>query len=134
MKPRIQSGVVPYRKTDGGLEFCIIRTASGKWGFPKGKVEDHLTPKKSALVEAWEEGGLKGKVRGKELGSFKYIKPKTGRPQIVSMFLMEVKKENSDYLETNRGKKWLPYSKALKKVKPIQKPMLVKAYLAIRKI
>ncbi|WP_371514877.1 NUDIX domain-containing protein [Brevundimonas denitrificans] len=36
--------------------------AHGRWIFPKGMVEDDMTPARSAAKEAWEEAGVRGDI------------------------------------------------------------------------
>lgn len=123
--PRKQAGAVPFKVTKM-LEpkFLLVRkTGSGKWGFPKGKVESHLSKKGSALLEAWEEAGVKGEIVG-EVGRYSYIKNKTSRVQQVDLYLMEVKKQSKSYLETERERKWFTYREALRVLQKTQTPFL----------
>lgn len=124
-KPRIQSGVVPYRFDNGELEICLIRTKHAKnWGLPKGGKEPDLSLVESAIKEALEEAGLRGKP-GFKFAKSEYVKGKTGRMQKVTWFLMEVKKEEAVYLEVNtRTRKWFTVEKALKKIDLAVRPIL----------
>jgi hypothetical protein len=59
-------GVIPYRfLKGGGLEVLLITTKSKKWGLPKGNMIRKLGPSRTALVEAYEEAGIGGKVSKK---------------------------------------------------------------------
>lgn len=128
MSPRKQSGVIAFKVTNKmNVKFLLIRkTGSNKWGFPKGKVESHLTKKQSALVEAHEEGGVSGKIV-KPIGRYRYIKNKTKRVQLVDLFLMEVTKTHKDYLEIARERRWFTYKDALKVLSKEQMPFMVLA-------
>jgi phosphohistidine phosphatase len=54
-----QSGVIPVRKTDEGVEVLLVRSRSGRrWVIPKGIVEPCLSPAASAPKEAEEEAGV----------------------------------------------------------------------------
>lgn len=125
MTPRKQSGVIPFKvnKTFKPKFLLIRKTGSGAWGFPKGKVESHLGKKNSAQLEAWEEAGAKGILMG-NVGRYSYIKGKTNRVQQVDLYLMEVKKVSSKYLETERERKWFTYEQALRAVQKTQQPFL----------
>ncbi len=46
-----------YRRTAGGPQFALIK-ANGRWGFPKGNIEEDETPELTALREISEETGL----------------------------------------------------------------------------
>lgn len=126
MEPRKQAGAIPYKITNKmNIKFMLVqKTGSGKWGFPKGKVETHLTKKRSALVEAYEEAGISGVIKG-NVGRYSYIKNKTKRMQKVDLYLMEVEKTYKDYLETDRVRKWFSYDAALKALPREQMPFLV---------
>jgi 8-oxo-dGTP pyrophosphatase MutT (NUDIX family) len=45
-----------------GIEFLLVRTRGGRWIFPKGGVERHLTHAQSAALEAYEEAGVHGRI------------------------------------------------------------------------
>lgn len=127
-KPRVQSGVIPYRITDDGdVEILLVSSShSGKWGIPKGGAEPHLTKRKSAALEAFEEAGLKGKAK-KKLGRYTYTKGATGRPQVVTVYAFKVKHELDTWLEAERRtRKWFPLDKAYKKLPALFGPMLDK--------
>ncbi len=50
-----QSGVIPIRKRRGKLELLMVTSTNKKrWVIPKGVKEPHLSPRKSAIKEAWE--------------------------------------------------------------------------------
>lgn len=135
-KPRIQSGVVPYRvnPSTGEIEVLMIRTKHAKnWGLPKGGKEDHLTLKASALKEADEEAGAIG-TPGKKVMETEYVKGSTGRRQHVTWFLMTVTRTKDNYLEAKlRQRKWFTLDKALKKIDRGFHPILKKAAKMLRK-
>jgi 8-oxo-dGTP pyrophosphatase MutT (NUDIX family) len=112
--PHRQSGVVPFRKSGkNGLEVLMITSRGrGRWIVPKGDVERKLSPSKSALAEAYEEAGLKGRTLGKPLGSYTYKKPENGFYK-VKLYAMEVGEECDDWPEkAERKRKWLPLAEA----------------------
>lgn len=127
-KPRKQSGVIPYRVSpEGDVEILLVSSShSGKWGIPKGGVEPNMTKRQSAVMEAMEEAGLKGKATDK-LGVYSYIKGSTGRPQKVTVYAFRVKKELDTWLEAERRtRKWFKLDKARKKLPSVLGPMLDK--------
>ena len=68
-----QAGVIAVRRAGNGFEVCLIRRkASRRWGIPKGMVDPGDTHEETALNEAWEEAGLKGRLIGEALGTFEY--------------------------------------------------------------
>lgn len=66
-----QSGVIPVLE-----DRLVLITArkSDRWIIPKGYVEKGLSPADSAAKEAYEEAGLIGRVRYKEIGEYRYRK------------------------------------------------------------
>ncbi len=68
----LQSGVVPYRITNGKIEILLVTSSSGKhWVIPKGWITPWLTSADSAAKEAWEEAGVKGNVIEPAIGFYK---------------------------------------------------------------
>lgn len=104
----VQSGVVPYRRTDDGLEVMIIGSSKKKrWVVPKGIVTPGLSPQQSAAKEAREEAGIEGTVDGPVLGTFMY--EKWGAPVTCEVFPMLVTRvlDESDWEEPHRGRTWV---------------------------
>lgn len=104
----VQSGVVPYRHTDGGLEVMLIGSSKKKrWVMPKGIVTPGLSPQQSAAKEAREEAGIEGTVGAQSLGSFTY--EKWGACVTCEVFPMLVTNvlEESDWEEQHRGRAWV---------------------------
>lgn len=66
-----QAGALPYLWEDGVLRVVLITSrTSGKWIFPKGVIDPGETPESTACIEAREEAGVVGEVRGLSLGFF----------------------------------------------------------------
>jgi phosphohistidine phosphatase len=111
-----QSGVIPYRKRKGKLELLMV-TSTGKkrWVIPKGVKEPHLSPRKSAMKEAWEEAGIRGKVSRPAIGDYRYRK--CGGTCTVKVFAMEVSKVVRDWEESFRDREWFSHREALRRIK-----------------
>jgi phosphohistidine phosphatase len=120
-----QSGVVPYRITDGEIEILLITSRSGKkWIIPKGIIEDGLDPIQSAEKEALEEAGIEGNVHKELLGKYKF--KKWGGRCKVQVFPMEVKYLLDDWDEKDfRERKWykLKEAKEIVKLEKLKKIM-----------
>ena len=73
---RVQVGALPYRRTDSGeLEVMLVTSrTSRRWIIPKGWPMKHLAPSAAAAREAFEEAGVRGKIKPRPLGSFIYRK------------------------------------------------------------
>lgn len=113
-----QSGVIPYRIDRHGLKLLIITSRNGKhWIFPKGIIENEMTPQDSALSEAYEEAGVRGKVHTKPIGKFKY--EKWGGICTVQIFLLKVEHIYDSWPEDNfRKRKWVTPVEAKSLVSP----------------
>ncbi|WP_120501073.1 NUDIX hydrolase [Roseovarius sp. EL26] len=63
MARKIQYGVVPYLKEGNKTRIIMVTSRTHRqWIFPKGGRVSGLSRRKSALQEALEEAGLKGRI------------------------------------------------------------------------
>lgn len=109
--PIHQASAVPYRICRGEVEFCLITSRKGRWGFPKGIIDPGETPLDTALKEAEEEAGLEGEIEPEPLGTYKYRK--WGRPLIVACYLMKVTEAADEWDEDDlRERVWVPADQA----------------------
>jgi phosphohistidine phosphatase len=71
-----QSGVIPYRISDGAIEVLLVSSRGGaRWVVPKGVVEiGMMSPVESACREAYEEGGVRGNASEAPIGEYTYEK------------------------------------------------------------
>lgn len=101
-----QAACVPFRLTAGGVEILLIRrTDEAHWGIPKGMIDDGNTARQTAIIEAFEEAGLRGDLLDKDLGMFDYNK--NGRHCRVRVYALHVREELADYDEKNfRERRW----------------------------
>ena len=112
MSPRrentfLQVAAVCYRPTSHGPAFLLVRTFDGKWTFPKGQIDDGMSEVEAAENEAWEEGGVTGRVEHEPLTSYHYSKGGNadGTEIEVNAYLMEVL-EARPPLEPHRDPQW----------------------------
>lgn len=112
-----QSGVIPYRVTNGKIEVLLITTRNRQdWVVPKGGISNGMSPPESAAKEAWEEAGVVGQVETQEIGIYNYRK--RGNIYQVKMFLLPVQKILEDYPEANQRKRqWLDVTQAISYVR-----------------
>jgi len=59
MKKVFSSGGVVFRNYKNNIEIALIKDGYGKYGFPKGHIEDGESREEAALREVEEETGLK---------------------------------------------------------------------------
>lgn len=104
------------RVYQGRVEFCLITSMSkGRWCFPKGIIDPGETPAETALKEAYEEAGLRGRILGEPLGEYRY--GKWGRMLRVLVVLMEVEEADEHWQEAKyRQRQWVDGAEALEMV------------------
>jgi 8-oxo-dGTP pyrophosphatase MutT (NUDIX family) len=119
---RVQYAALPYRRKGKSPTEVLLVTSreTGRWIIPKGWPAKGKPPHKSAAREAREEAGVVGSVKRRPLGAFSYNKRlKSGKVVAceVHVFALKVKRQEARWLEKGEHKlKWLPRSKAAKKV------------------
>jgi 8-oxo-dGTP pyrophosphatase MutT (NUDIX family) len=119
---RVQYAALPYRRKGKAPTEVLLVTSreTGRWIIPKGWPAKGKLPHKSAAREAREEAGVVGSVNRRPLGIFSYEKRlKSGKVVAceVQVFALKVKRQEARWLEKGeRKRKWLPRTKAAKKV------------------
>lgn len=115
MEPK-RIAVIPYRYRNGRVEVLLVTSrGTGRWIVPKGHVEPHLGPRGSALLEAYEEAGVEGRITIDVLGT--YLHGPEPVKQEVDVYLMHVSRELRQWPEAGvRSRKWLPIKEAMKVV------------------
>jgi phosphohistidine phosphatase len=107
-----QAAAIALRRKDNELEVCLIRRRGSRhWGVPKGLVDPGETLEETALKEAWEEAGIKGRLIGTPLGTYEYDKWDTTLR--VSVYVMEVTEQHAVWQEADlRERKWTSFDEA----------------------
>jgi phosphohistidine phosphatase len=107
-----QAAAIPIRRLGRDLQICVIRRKDGdKWGIPKGLVDPGATHEVTALNEAWEEAGIKGRLLGAAIGTYRYRK--WGTRLTVAVFVMEPVQQASTWEEAPfRERRWVPFGEA----------------------
>jgi N utilization substance protein B len=85
-------GVVYRRCADGTLQFAVIKDATGRWTFAKGKIDGDENMGEAAKREVMEEMGIGEPVVGPKVGEINITVNEPGkppRPKTVHYFLME---------------------------------------------
>jgi 8-oxo-dGTP pyrophosphatase MutT (NUDIX family) len=116
---RRQVAALPFRYNAAGSPEVLIVTSreTGRFIIPKGwPMKGHSDPE-AAAKEAREEAGLKGKIRRKPIGSYKYWKRLSDHFRLirVDVYLFEVSRQLETWREKqSRQMAWLsPHSAAL---------------------
>lgn len=91
-RDREQVAAVCYRIRKLKIEFLLVRTRKGRWTFPKGGVVGGLTRAQSAALEAFEEGGVHGRIEQASFARYVLRKRRSLRPAAVAIeaYLCEV--------------------------------------------
>ncbi len=131
----LQYGVLPYRVTStGGIEILLITTRqSQRWIIPKGRPIKGLGPAESAAREAMEEAGVRGVVREKPIGSFRFQKTLESEPDIlceVEVYALNVKRQMKCWPESQqRTLRWFQPSEAEAAVKDVGLRSLISLFV-----
>jgi 8-oxo-dGTP pyrophosphatase MutT (NUDIX family) len=111
-------------------EFMLVTSReTRRWIIPKGWPKKGKSPHRSAAREAFEEAGVLGAVGKRPVGSFSYEKRLKNGESVeceVRVFPLEVRRQRKEWPERlERRVRWLPASKAAKKVKhPVLSEMI----------
>jgi 8-oxo-dGTP pyrophosphatase MutT (NUDIX family) len=111
-KPLKQVAALPWRlSVEGELEILLVTSRiSQHWLLPKGWPMDGKSNSKSALQEAFEEAGIKGRISKARLGKFLYRKiaeDGSFEPCTVSVFTLRVTRELPNWPERKqRQRQW----------------------------
>lgn len=117
-----QAGVIAYRVEHGQIRVLLITSRdTGRWIIPKGNINPTRSPSQAAEIEAYEEGGVRGKIEGSiPLGFYTYFKKYgTGEPSptSVEVYLLRVAKQVKKWPEKHeRELTWVPLDEAIKLV------------------
>lgn len=103
------------------LEILLITSLNSKrWILPKGWLMEGLSAAESAAREAFEEAGVAGKIGGKAIGSYHYLKERKdggGVPCRVDVFALQVTAQMEEWPEKGaREIAWLPLEQAAVRV------------------
>ena len=107
-KQREQTAAICYRIEQGEIEYLLVRTAGGRWTFPKGKIEANEDMWFAAKRKAFEEAGAIGDIEHKPVTTYLHGKKKwksQGREIKIYAFLLNVKKTQNPE-EKNRNPTW----------------------------
>jgi 8-oxo-dGTP pyrophosphatase MutT (NUDIX family) len=130
---RTQFAALCYREEDDKVKVLMVTSRrTGRWIIPKGWPQDGKTPIESALIEAWEEAGVKGRVTGDCLGLFSYqknIEDDDDLPCVAMVYPVKVKSLSVHYPEKGqRKRRWMTLKKAAERVDEPELARLLKTF------
>jgi len=112
----VQSGAIPYAWAGDEPTYLLITSRrTGRWIFPKGEIEDHMTPARSAAKEAWEEAGVRGRVGEAAVGTYRTEKVERHSRRLIAVDLypLEVDHQARDWPERRRRRRhWATHRQA----------------------
>ncbi len=111
-----QSAVLAWRRHKRRVRFVLVTSLeTRRWVLPKGHVEHGLSPRESAIREAFEEAGIEGAVVDRSIGAYDYEKAdrKGGGWCEVAVYPMAVSRVLQDWPEKRmRRRKWMTPAQA----------------------
>lgn len=117
----LQVAAVCYRKRGSTIEFLLVNTnGRGKWTFPKGDPQQHLSHSQSAEAEALDEAGAIGVIESRHFQLYLHSKgvfwqPGGVREFVVKAFLLEVDRM-AELHEAGRSPTWFNPAEAKRKL------------------
>ena len=95
------------RDSPAGREVMLVRTFQRQhWIIPKGWPMKNRTLAEAAACEAWEEAGVRGRLRPEPIGSFRYTKiRKSGLPVQCRAHIFRIDVETVDDVYPEAGKR-----------------------------
>ena len=130
---RTQFGAICYREHKGKTQVLLVTTRRTKrWIIPRGWPIDGSTPAETALREAFEEAGVKGKVIGNCVGVYSYVKDlreEDDIPCLVAVFAVKVQELAKTYPESDeRKRRWFSPKKAAEKLDEPELSQIVRTF------
>lgn len=122
-----------YLPQAAGIEILVVTSRdSGRWIIPKGWPMNKKKPHEAALIEAFEEAGVVGRVHKKPVGRYIYLKwLNTGRvaPCVVDVFQIEVTRTEQKFKETGQRKvAWFSRDEAARLVREVELKSLIATF------
>lgn len=116
-KNTVQHAALPFRMTETGPQILLVTSReTRRWIIPKGWAKKNVEPHEMAAIEAFEEAGVRGKVKKKAVGEYRYDKRLDDGSTVtcdVSVFPLEVTTELPDWPERpQRDRRWFPPAEA----------------------
>jgi 8-oxo-dGTP pyrophosphatase MutT (NUDIX family) len=107
-----QSGVIPFRYNGARYEVLLITSIRrGVWIVPKGHREPGMTSQESAVMEAFEEAGVRGEILPDAIGVYEYTRH--GVARTVEVYLLHVSEILEQWPEARERKRlWVPLEDA----------------------
>ena len=111
----------------------LVTSSNGRWIIPKGDVDDGMEPHAAAEKEAFEEGGVRGRIDKQSIGAFRTCKYQHGAAILteVDVFPLEVTGELDNWPEMDtRERRWLAANEAAEAVEEPELASILRSFRA----
>jgi 8-oxo-dGTP pyrophosphatase MutT (NUDIX family) len=91
------------------VEVLLVTSSAGRWIIPKGDIDEGMPSYQAAEKEAFEEGGVRGQMGDRPLGTFQTCKQRDGASirADVDVFPLKVVEELDRWPEMGvRQRRW----------------------------
>ncbi len=130
---RQQYAALCFRYADNSVDVEILLVTSRtsqRWIIPRGWPMKRKKPHQAAAIEAWEEAGVRGRVKKDAVGRYTYLKMLDNGdvvPCMVDVFQIEVTETDATFKEHGeRLLEWVRPDEAARRVRDIElKSLLV---------
>jgi 8-oxo-dGTP pyrophosphatase MutT (NUDIX family) len=132
-----QAGVLAYRVEGGELQVLLVTSRdTGRWVIPKGNIDPGHTPAQAAAREAYEEAGIKGRIKGSlPLGFFTCFKRVgEGRSQATTIEVYPMRVDRLVRKWPERGQRTLTWFEASAAARAVDEPGLAQLILRLAEI
>lgn len=128
----LQMAALCHRGEGDGKEYLLVTSRdTGRWVIPKGWPIRGLQSDETALQEAWEEAGVKGKTIANEpVGSYTYQKKQANGVEVpveTLVYSVAVKDLSEDFPEAHeRQRRWVDADQAAQMVNETELKSLIR--------
>ena len=132
--PVRQAAALPYRPlvdSEELFEVLLVTSSAGRWIIPKGDIDEGLPAPQAAEQEAFEEGGVRGRIGRRPIGTFQTCKQQHGAAILaeVDVFPLKVVEELERWPEMGvRQRRWLPIGQAAGAVREPELAAIIRAF------
>lgn len=127
-----QSAALPYRWSRAGLEVMLVTSrTTHRWVLPKGSIGSGLTAYEAAVLEAWEEAGVEGRIGRSCVGVYAYTKrnEKKQKRCLVKVFPLRVACVLPNWPERReRRRQWVSFRIAAARVQEVSLKKILSAF------